>query len=296
VKDTALALPVARWRVADFVALAKPRLNLLVVLTTLAAFHLGSGPGIELAVLLHTVVGTALVASAAAALNQVMEREVDGRMRRTRKRPLPEGRLQPAEAIVFAAALGATGLAELAWKVNPLSSIVALVTLVSYLVVYTPLKPRTPLSTIVGAVPGALPPLIGWAAARGELTAGGWMFFTIVFLWQVPHFLAIAWLYRDDYERAGLPLLPVVEPDGASTGRQVLLYSAALVPASLLPGIGGIAGGWYLAGAIVLGSGFVLLGIQFARRRETAHARRLFVGSIIYLPLLWALMIATRVR
>jgi protoheme IX farnesyltransferase len=278
-------------RAADFLALTKPRLNLLVVATTLAGYYLGAerfDPGL----LANTVAGTALVAGGAAALNEVLERRTDGLMRRTRNRPLPGGRLRVSTATWFALALSAAGLAELALWANGLAAIVAAATLVCYALVYTPLKSRTSLATLVGGVPGGLPPMIGWAAARGTLSLEAWVLFAIVFLWQMPHFLAIAWMCREDYARAGLPMLPVVEPDGRSTAQQVVLYASVLVPVSLLPTLLGVAGRTYFAGALALGAGFLVLGLQFARRRSNVSARRLFLGSISYLPLLWALMLA----
>jgi protoheme IX farnesyltransferase len=292
---SAVAVPLAAVssRPADFLALTKPRLNFLVVATTMAGFYLGS-TRFDLPALFHTIIGTALVAGGASAFNQVAEREVDGLMRRTRMRPLPDGRMRPSTAWRFALAISALGLAELAFGVNLLSAGVALATLLTYALVYTPLKKRTSLSTLVGGIPGALPAVIGWAAARGTLSIEAWVLFSIVFLWQMPHFLAIAWLCRDDYARAGLPMLPVVEPDGRSTATQVVLYSAVLVPASLVPTLVGLAGGVYFAGAAVLGLAFFTLGVRFALRRSTEMARALFLGSISYLPLLWGLMLANR--
>ncbi len=281
-------------RAADYVALAKPRLNILVVVTALAGYYMGTASGWQAVLLLHMVVGTALVASGSAVYNQLMEIEADGLMRRTRARPLPAGRLTPRAARVFAAVLSALGVVQLAWGVNLLAAGIALVTLLTYTVFYTPLKRRTSLSTVIGGVPGALPPMIGWAAARTTLSIEAWILFGIVFLWQMPHFLAIAWMYREDYQRAGFPLLPVVEPDGASTGRQALLYAAALVPVSLAPAAVGMAGSVYLAGAAVLGVWFVWLAGRFAWQRSTPAARRLFFGSIVYLPLLWVLMVLNR--
>jgi protoheme IX farnesyltransferase len=292
----AVSIPLAAMsgRPADFLALTKPRLNFLVVATAMAGFYLGS-ERFDLPPLFHTVVGTALVAGGASAFNQVAERKVDGLMRRTRMRPLPDGRLRSSTASLFALALSGLGLAELALGVNLLAAGVALATLLTYALVYTPLKRRTSLSTLIGGIPGALPAVIGWAAARGTLSVEAWALFAIVFLWQTPHFLAIAWLCRDDYARAGLPVLPVVEPDGRSTANAVLLYSAVLVPMSLVPTLVGLAGGVYFAGATVLGIAFLALGIRFARRRCNATARALFLGSISYLPLLWGLMLANRV-
>lgn len=288
----ASAEPAGRSRAADYVALTKPGLNGLVVATAAAGYHLAGGPtGLGL---ITASVGTALVAGGAAALNQVYERQTDSLMHRTRRRPLPDGRLRTLEATVFGVLLAATGLAMLAAGSNRLSAGLALATLVSYLAVYTPLKLRTPRSTIVGAVPGALPPVIGWVAASGHASPGGWVLFGIVFLWQMPHFLAIAWMFRDDYRRAGFPLLPIIEPDGRSTGRQALVYAIALVPVSLAPAVLGIAGAVYFAGALVLGLALAALAARFAADRTMAHARALFLGSITYLPLVWILMIADK--
>ena len=279
----------------DYVTLAKPRLNLLVIATTLAGYYMASPRGAGWALLLHTLVGTALVASGASAFNQLLEIESDGLMRRTRARPLPSGRMAPSRAKLFAMALSLAGLAELVIFVNPLAAGVALATLLTYTVFYTPLKKRTSLATVVGGVPGALPPMIGWAAVRQNLSIEAWILFGIVFLWQMPHFLAIAWMYREDYKRAGFPLLPIVEPDGASTGRQAVIYAAALLPLSLAPTAAGMSGLLYLAGAAVMGAGFFALAVRFAWTRSTPDARRLFFGSILYLPLLWILMVVNRV-
>jgi protoheme IX farnesyltransferase len=218
---------VTRSRGADFLALTKPRLNFLVLLTTAAAYRLGVDAGASPMALVHTLAGTGLVAGGAAALNQVWERESDKLMRRTRMRPLPDGRMAPAQAAVFGWVLCIAGLAELAAFVNLLAAGVALATLASYVWFYTPLKFITSLSTIAGALPGALPAVIGWSAATNTLSKEGWVLFGIVFLWQMPHFLAIAWLYRDEYARAAIPLLPVIQPDGRSTGRQAVLYTAS---------------------------------------------------------------------
>jgi protoheme IX farnesyltransferase len=241
------------------------------------------------------VLGTGLVAGGASAFNQLIERGPDGLMRRTRMRPLPDRRLQATEAAIFAAALSAAGLLILWAGVNLLSAGVALATLASYALVYTPLKRVTSFATVVGAIPGALPPVIGWAAARGSLSQGAWVLFGIVFLWQLPHFLAIAWIYREDYARAGFRMLPVIEPDGRSTGRQAVVYCAALLPLALAPTLVGMAGTIYFAGAFALTLGFLGLSARFARTRAVPDARRLFFGSIIYLPLLWMFMIADRV-
>lgn len=290
----AVALPQVRSRASDFSALAKPRLNVLVVASTLVGYLMGGGDLSNASHVVFTVVGTALVAGGASAFNQVIERRTDALMRRTRLRPLPDGRLQALEAIVFGAVLSLGGLGMLAVGVNALSAAVALATLLTYVVVYTPLKLRSSFSTVIGAIPGALPPVIGWAAASGSLSRGAWILFGIVFLWQLPHFLAIAWMYREDYARAGFPMLPVLEPDGRSTGRQATLYCAALLPVSLAPALVGLTGAAYFAAALVLSLVFLGLTIRFARSRSTSDARRLFFGSIVYLPILWVLMIALR--
>jgi protoheme IX farnesyltransferase len=291
----AVALPKPRSRANDFVALAKPRLNLLVVGSSLVGYVMGGGEISDAARVVYTVAGTALVAGGASAFNQVIERKPDSLMQRTRLRPLPDGRLQARESLVFATLMSIAGLAVLGAGVNVLSALVALTTLLTYAVIYTPLKRRSSFSTVIGAIPGALPPVIGWAAASGELSRGAWVLFGIVFLWQLPHFLAIAWIYRDDYARAGFPMLPVIEPDGRSTGRQATLYCAALLPVSLAPTLIGMTGSFYFAAAMTLSLLFLGLTIRFARTREIPDARRLFFGSIIYLPILWILMIAGRV-
>jgi heme o synthase len=295
VKTDAVALPAIRSRASDFVALAKPRLNVLVVASSLAGYVMGGGDMSDARRVVLTVLGTALVAGGASAFNQVMEREPDSLMRRTRLRPVPDGRLHAAESLVFATVLSLGGLLVLASGVNALSAAVAFVTLLTYVLIYTPLKRRTSFATVIGAIPGALPPVIGWAAARGGLSEGGWVLFGIVFLWQMPHFLAIAWIYRNDYARAGFPLLPVIEPDGRSTARQAVFYCAALLPVSLTPTLIGMASTPYFIGALVLGVVFMALTLKFARTRALADARRLFFSSIIYLPLLWVLMIVFRV-
>jgi heme o synthase len=271
--------------------LTKPRLNFLVLLTTAAAYSLGAGPESTLVDLAHTLIGTFLVAGGAAALNQVWERGTDRLMRRTQRRPLAEARLTPMAGTIFGVALTVIGAAELAYFINLLSSAVALVTVATYIFFYTPLKLRTSLSTIAGALPGALPAVIGWAAATNTLSIEGWVLFGIVFMWQMPHFLAIAWMYRDDYARAGMPLLPVIEPDGKSTGRQAVLYTAVLIPLSMLPTGVGLATARFLVGAISLGAILMMLSLEFAVKRNMDTARRLFFGSILYLPILWALLV-----
>jgi protoheme IX farnesyltransferase len=242
----------------------------------------------------QAVAGTALVAGGAAVLNQLYERDTDALMRRTRLRPLPDGRVSVADARLFGFILSAAGLLLLALRANWLAAALALATLVIYLMVYTPMKRRTPLSTLVGAVPGALPALIGWTASHGSIAIGGATLFAIVFLWQIPHFMAIAWLYRDDYSKAGFPMLPVIEPEGRRAGRQAVVYAAALVPVSLVPTIVGIAGSVYFGSALVLGLVLFVLAARFAITRSEGAARALFFGSITYLPLLWIVMIGDR--
>jgi heme o synthase len=293
-KSDALTLTAARSRTNDFVALAKPRLNLLVVVSALAGYVMAGGDLANAVVVVCTVLGTGLVAGGASAFNQVIERVPDSLMRRTRLRPVPDGRLQPRESLIFATALALGGLTLLGAAVNWLSAVVALGTLLTYALIYTPLKRRSSFATVIGAIPGALPPVIGWAAARGALSQGAWVLFAIVFLWQLPHFLAIAWIYRDDYARAGFAMLPVIEPDGRSTSRQAVFYCAALLPVSLAPTLLGLANTVYFVAALGLGLLFFGVTLRFARTRTIPDARRLFFGSIIYLPLLWILMIANR--
>jgi heme o synthase len=282
---------VGHTRTGDFITLTKPRLNFLVLLTTAAAYSLGARPDARLIDLVHTLLGTFLVAGGAAALNQVWERQTDRLMRRTRTRPMADLRLTVAQGTIFGALLTIIGAAELALFINPLSAVVALLTTASYVLFYTPLKLRTSLSTIAGAVPGALPAVIGWAAATNTLSIEGWVLFGIVFMWQMPHFLAIAWMYRDEYARAGMPLLPVIEPDGRSTGRQAVLYTAALIPLSMMPTGVGLATARYMVGAIALGAILMVMSLEFASKRDVATAKRLFFGSILYLPILWALLV-----
>ena len=278
-------------RLADYLALTKPRLNVLVVATSAAGYYLGATRVLDVWLMAQAVAGTAFVAGGAAVLNQVYERDTDALMRRTRARPLPDGRVPPADARIFGVALAICGLALLAARASILAALLAAATLIVYLAVYTPMKRRSPFSTLVGAVPGALPPLIGWTASHGSLSPGGAALFAIVFLWQIPHFMAIAWMYRDDYATAGFPMLPVIEPEGRRAGRQAVLYSAALLPASLVPTAIGLSGTPYLAIALGLGIALLWLAVRFARSRSDDSARTLFLASIAYLPLLWIAMI-----
>ena len=294
-KTVAVALPASPARVADFLALTKPRLNSLVVVTAGVGFYLGSAGALDLATLLHTVLGAALVAGGAAAFNQVAERDIDEVMERTRRRPIPAGRIQPSEARMFATVLAVIGAAELALATNWLATVVALVALVSYVAIYTPLKRRTPWATLVGAVPGALPPMIGWAAARGELGAEAWVLFCIVFFWQLPHFHALAWMYREDFRRANIPLVAVFDRDGRRTSTHALVYAVVLLPVSLTPAAVAWSGGLYIIGASAAGIAFLFLAVRFALCHSTDRARALFLGSLIYLPVLWTLLVVERV-
>jgi len=277
-------------RLRGYVELTKPRIAFLALVATAAGFHLGAPGAVDAAVLVQTLLGTALVGGGASALNQWLERATDARMARTAGRPLPTGRLVPGEALAFGLGLAVAGVAHLAAHVNLVAAAIALATLASYVLVYTPLKRRTSLATVVGAVPGALPPVLGWAAAAGEVQAGAWALFAIVFLWQLPHFLAIAWIYRDDYAGAGFPTLPAIDSDGSVAGRQIAVGCLALLPASLAPTLLGVAGPLYFLGAFALGLGFLGLGLALALARSRPLARRLFVGSVLYLPALLALM------
>jgi protoheme IX farnesyltransferase len=288
------ALAGSRGVAADYLELSKPRITLMVVLTTLVGYVLAARGAIGVAHLAATMAGTGLVAAGASALNMLLERRTDALMLRTRMRPLPAGRLRPSEALACGLALTSVGLAALAWLASPLAALVALVTWGTYLFAYTPLKTRTSLSTIIGAFPGALPPVIGWAAARGALEPGAFVLFAILFLWQIPHFLAIAWIYREDYARGGLPMLPVLDPDGRITGRQAVANSLALLVVSLTPTAAGLAGDVYLVGAVVLGLAFATVAVWTAAVRTVRAARALFLASLAYLPGVCALLLLDR--
>ncbi|MEE9173225.1 MAG: heme o synthase [candidate division NC10 bacterium] len=281
---------VQRRHPADFLALTRPRVVLMVMITTLVGFYLASVGTPDYVRLVHTLIGLALAAGGTLALNQYLERDVDAQMERTRLRPLPDGRLQPNDARAFGVAITGAGLVYLAFFVNGLSAFVTAISVGSYLFCYTPLKLKSSLCTVVGAVPGALPPVIGWGAARGELGLGAWVLFAILFLWQIPHSLAIARLYRNDYARAGIRVLPVVEPDGGSTGRQIVSNCLALLAVGLLPTLIGLAGSVYFFGALSLGIAFLGCGIALAISRSEAAARRLLFASLVYLPVQLGLM------
>jgi protoheme IX farnesyltransferase len=285
----------AASRAKAFFALTKPRMVLMILVTTCVGFFLGSSGTVETLRLIHTLLGTALAAGGALALNQFLERDLDAKMERTRLRPLPAGRLQPAEALAFGTTVAVGGLVYLGLTVNALSGLVTAFTVVSYLFVYTPLKRRTSLCSLLGAIPGALPPVTGWVAARGGFGPGAWVLFAILFLWQMPHSLAIGWLYRTDYARAGIRLLPVVEPDGCSTGRQIVSNCLALLAAGLLPTLIGLTGPVYFLGAAALGTGLLVCGVVLAVSRSAADARRLVFASLVYLPALLVLMALNKV-
>ncbi len=288
---TGTTLPRAHTKIDDLVLLTKVRLNALVVATTAGGYYMAAPPVVYYATLIVTCIGTALVASGAAAFNQVDERDLDRLMTRTRLRPIADGRMGAGEGRAIAAIFAASGLLILWFGSTASAAMVALATLVSYVMIYTPLKRRSSLATIVGAIPGALPPLIGWSAAGGAISdAAAWSLFLLMFLWQLPHFLAIAWMYRDDYARANLPMLPVVDRDGRMTGRQAALWAATLLPVSELPFLLGLTGPVYAVSALVLGFGLLALAFRFLMQRLNERARALFYGSITYLPLLWIVM------
>jgi protoheme IX farnesyltransferase len=288
-----IAASIARDRrqvAVDLVALTKPRVVVMILVTTLVGYYVGLTGAPDYVRMLHLIIGTVLAAGGTLALNQYWERDVDALMERTRTRPLPDGRLQPIEALLFGAAIAVLGVVYLAACVGALSALVTVATAVLYLFAYTPLKLRTALCTIVGAVPGALPPVTGWVAARDDLSLGAWILFGILFLWQLPHTLAIARLYRDDYARAGVRVLPVVDVEGSTTERQIVTACLALLAVSLLPTLVGLTGGLYFAGALALGLVFVVLGGLQALAPSTVSARRVLYASLLYLPVLLALL------
>ena len=278
-----------------YVVLTKPDVTFLVVITTVAGFYLASPSHLNWALLAHTLFGTVLVGAGTAALNQYFERDMDAMMRRTAARPLPAGVLQPREALIFGAATIMAGAVWLALAVNLLASALALATTVLYLGLYTPLKRRTTLATAVGAFPGAIPPLIGWAAARGSLSVEAWLLFGILFLWQFPHFMAIAWMYREDYARAGIKMLPVVDSSGDATFAQIIGTAAMLVPMSLLPAVMGMAGIHYFFGALVLGMILLQVSLWANRHRTNVRAKWLMHATVAHIPILLAWMIFDKV-
>ena len=283
-----------RERLAAYVELTKPRITLLIVLTAAAGFALASVGSINYLAMLSALFGIGLLSSGIATLNQYAERDLDGLMRRTATRPLPTGKIAPWEALAFGAGITLAAEIYLLVFVNPLSALLGLTVVAGYVFAYTPLKTRTSLSTMVGAFPGAVPPLIGWTAARDSISLEGWVLFAILFLWQFPHFLAIAWMYREDYSRAGILMLPVVEPDGRVTAQQIVVYTLMLLPVSLLPTVLGMSGRIYLAGAVLLGLLFLYSSLRAAFSMSRQQARRLLLASVLYLPLLFLLMVLNR--
>ncbi len=283
---------LTRSRVLDYLSLTKPRVAVLVLFTVGAGALLAGGLSVSLLVVFNAVFGTALVAGGASALNQYLERHSDAHMRRTENRPLPAGRLQPIEVLVFGLLLGVAGVVYLALTLSrPWAALLAAVTFALYVCVYTPLKPRTALNTLIGAVPGAMPPVIGWVAVQGDVGPEAMLLFMIVFLWQVPHFLAIAWIYRAEYARAGLCMLPVLDPVGSQTGRRMVSYCLGLIPVSMGPALLGHAGWLFLIGALLLGAGFLGSAVRFWLWRSSVQARRVLRASLLYLPALLLLLI-----
>ena len=282
-------------KLRDFWTLTKPEVNFLVLVSTLVGFYLGSTGPFHLVLLLSTLFGTLLVASGTGTLNQYIERSFDGQMRRTARRPIPAGRVSANEALIFGLSLAAAGGLFLAVAVNILASVLALSTLGSYLIIYTPLKRHTPLCTWVGAIPGAMPPLIGWAAACDHLGLGAWVLYAMLFLWQFPHFMAIAWMYREDYSRAGYQMLPLSDRAGKTMAIQVLAFSILLIPVSLIPSLMGQAGMIYTLGALILGSGLLYYGVRLAHQRSNSLARQLLMASVVYLPMVFVLLMLDKV-
>ena len=291
-----LSQPAEKSWSAVFSDLVKARLTTLVLLTTAVGFYIGEQGSVNWFLFFNTLAATGLVAAGAAALNQLLEREYDAKMRRTMDRPLPSGRMQPATVAILGGVMSVIGLAYLAMAVNLLTSVLGAITLVSYLFIYTPLKRMTWLNTAIGAIPGALPPLMGWTAARNDLTGGGWALFAILAFWQIPHFFAIAWMYRDEYAKAGFVMLPNIEHGGHRTAQQTVSHTLALLIVSLCPFLFKMAGLVYLGGAILLGGAFLFCAIQFSRQLTLSRAKRLFLASILYLPLLLAAMCLDKVK
>lgn len=278
----------------NYYELTKPRITWLILVTTGVGYYFGHKGVLDWLTLFHCMVGTALIASGTSALNQWYEHQSDALMRRTEKRPIPAGAITPRNALIFGFVLSCAGYLQLSLGCNWLTAALGLITECIYLFVYTPLKQRTPISTTIGAVPGAMPPLIGFAAASGHLTLEAWALFAIMFLWQFPHFYAIAWMYREDYQRGGIRMLPVVEPDGESTVRQMMLFSLALIPVTLLPRVLSMTGNWYVAGAVIGGFVFFWYCTRMVKDRSLLRARSVLLVSVIYLPVLFGLLILDR--
>jgi len=296
VAQESLKLVAEKSAFAVFSDLVKARLTALVLITTLVGFYAGSSSPVNYWTMLHALLGTALLACGASALNQLLERKLDARMRRTEDRPLPSGRLSPDAVLIIGVGLSIVGLLDLTLFVNKLTGMLGAATLGSYVFIYTPLKRVTTLNTLVGAIPGAIPPLMGWTSATGEISAAGWSLFAILFLWQLPHFMAIAWLYREDYARAGFKMLPIIDPDGRKTAAQAVCHSLGLIPVSLFPSLLGVTGVVYFSAALVLGAAFLFFAIQFSRHLTAERARHLFLASIVYLPVLLGILVLDKVK
>jgi len=288
------AVALERSRFADYLTLVKPELTFLSVITALGGFLFGAPESIPALKLLHTLVGTGLVGGGAGALNQYLERNYDALMRRTENRPLPSGRLAPGEVLFFGTSCSLLGILQLTVFVNLLTGVLAAMTLATYLFLYTPLKRITPMATIIGGIPGALPPVMGWTAIRNGIGIEAAVLFAVLFFWQIPHFLSLAWMYRRDYARAGYRILTVLDADGSITSRHMLVYCVGLVPTTLLPVIFGYVGLIYAAAAIVLGMSFFISAVHFSRSRTNLQARRVFIASLVYLPTLFAFMVADK--
>jgi protoheme IX farnesyltransferase len=280
----------------DFLELTKPRITILILICTAVGYYFGCRTSFPLLMLVHVLLGTALMASGTSALNQCWEAHSDARMRRTRDRPIPAGRIRRCHAVVFGVVLSAAGFAELRFGANALAAALGLFTLLTYLFIYTPLKQRSPACTTVGALPGAMPPLIGYAAASGSLDLGALALFLILFVWQFPHFYAIAWMYREDYARAGIRMLPVIQPDGESTAKRVVACSILLIPISLVPRLLGMTGSAYAVVAVIAGLGLLYFGVRLGRERTFARARLVLLASVLYLPVMFAVMVLDRTR
>lgn len=287
--------PPLSVRVADFWEMTKPGITLMVVLTAGLGFLLAERGQLEFLLLVHTLLGTGLVSAGASVLNHVLERDTDALMQRTANRPLPTGRTDPDGALFFGVVLAVCGIVELAFAVNLLTAFLGVVALAGYVFLYTPLKRHSSLATIIGAVPGAIPPMMGWSAVRNDLDLAAWVLFGILFFWQMPHFLAIAWLCREDYAKGGFPMLPVLDPEGVRTGRQAVLYGAALVPLSLMPSLLGLMGTLYFVGALAFGLIYLGFSFGFAKARSNSGARRLMLASLLYFPALLLVMLLDRV-
>jgi len=279
----------------NFYELSKPGITYLALTTTFAGFALGSVNSLDLLLLMHTLIGTALIAAGGGSLNMVMEYEIDALMNRTKLRPIPLGKISYHDGLLFGILCSVTGIFYLAQFVNLLTSVLGAATIGGYLFIYTPSKKITSLSTIIGSFPGAVPPLMGWTAVRNEISIEAWTLFAILFIWQIPHFLSIAWMYRKDYERAGFPFLPVIEPEGKSTSFQILIHCIVLIPTSILPTIFQLTGKIYFFGAIVIGLGFLAYGILLVKDKSNTNAKRLLLASIVYFPLLIALMMLDKI-